>query len=156
MKCLFELKKKNSLSYFRQREGREKKKERSMCVVSCTPPTGDLTWCATQACALTGNQTGDPWVHRPVLNPLSHISQGQGSNLNCYLASCLRESCKFIREALHIPTLSAWASQRKIERQPYRMANTQPAALQSWATVLPQPKLACDVTLLTCRRQYLS
>ena len=37
-------------------------------------------WCApyqgpglaTQACALTGNRTGDPLVHRPVLNSLSH------------------------------------------------------------------------------------
>ena len=31
---------------------------------------------ATQACALTGNQTGDSLVHRPALNPLSHTSQG--------------------------------------------------------------------------------
>ena len=34
-------------------------------------------WLTTQACALTGNQTGDPLVHRPVLNPLSHASQGR-------------------------------------------------------------------------------
>ena len=34
------------------------------------------TWPKTQACALSGNQTGDPLVHRPVLNPLSHTSQG--------------------------------------------------------------------------------
>ena len=34
------------------------------------------TWPATQACALTGNQTGDSLVHRPALNPLSHTSQG--------------------------------------------------------------------------------
>ena len=33
-------------------------------------------WHATQACALTGNQTGDPLVHRLALNPLSHTSQG--------------------------------------------------------------------------------
>ena len=31
---------------------------------------------ATQAGALTGNQTSDPLVRRPVLNPLSHTSQG--------------------------------------------------------------------------------
>ena len=31
---------------------------------------------ATQACALTGNQTGDPLVHRPGLNLLSYTSQG--------------------------------------------------------------------------------
>ena len=34
------------------------------------------TWPATQACALVGNQTGDPLFHSPVLNPLSHTSQG--------------------------------------------------------------------------------
>ena len=34
------------------------------------------TWPATQACALTGNQTSDPLVHRPALNPLSHTCQG--------------------------------------------------------------------------------
>ena len=35
------------------------------------------TWPVTQACALTGNQTSDPLVHRPELKPLSHNSQGQ-------------------------------------------------------------------------------
>ena len=34
------------------------------------------TWPASQACALTGNQIGDHLVHRQVLNPLSHTSQG--------------------------------------------------------------------------------
>ena len=34
------------------------------------------TWPTTQACALTGNGTSDPSVHRPALNPLSHTSQG--------------------------------------------------------------------------------
>ena len=31
---------------------------------------------ATQACALTGNQTRDSLVHRPGLSPLSHTSKG--------------------------------------------------------------------------------
>ena len=30
------------------------------------------TWPVAQACALTGNQTGDPLVPRPALNPLSY------------------------------------------------------------------------------------
>ena len=30
----------------------------------------------TQECALTGNRTRDPLFRRPVLNPLSHTSQG--------------------------------------------------------------------------------
>ena len=34
------------------------------------------TWPATQACALTGNQTGDPLICIPVLNPLNHTNQG--------------------------------------------------------------------------------
>ena len=48
--------------------------EKHQCVVaSHAPPTG--TWPATQACALTGNPTGDPLVCRPALSPLSHTSQ---------------------------------------------------------------------------------
>ena len=35
------------------------------------------TWPATQACALMGNWTGDPLIHKPALNPLSHTSQGR-------------------------------------------------------------------------------
>ena len=53
----------------------EKGGEKHQCVVaSHAPPTGDLA--KTQACALTGNQTSDPLVHRLALNPLNHTSQG--------------------------------------------------------------------------------
>ena len=46
------------------------------CVVSSySPPTGD-SGPQTQACGPTGNQTSDPLVRRPALNPLSHTSQG--------------------------------------------------------------------------------
>ena len=34
------------------------------------------TWPTTQACVLTENWTGDPLVHRPALNSLSHTNQG--------------------------------------------------------------------------------
>ena len=34
------------------------------------------TWPTTQACALTGNLTSNSLVHRPMLNTLSHTSQG--------------------------------------------------------------------------------
>ena len=63
------------------REG-ERKGEKHQCVVaSCAPPTGDLG-CNPGMCP-TGNQTGDPLVPRPALNPLSHTSRGclQSSNL---------------------------------------------------------------------------
>ena len=61
-------------------DGREKERERNIKMwlpLACPQPG---TWPATQACALTGNRTGDPLVHRPVLNPLSHTSQGPGAN----------------------------------------------------------------------------
>ena len=56
--------------------GREKERERKINVwlpLMCSPLR---TWLATQACAVTGNQTGDLLVHRLVLNPLSYTSQG--------------------------------------------------------------------------------
>ena len=58
----------------RGREG-EREGEKLQCVVaSHVPPLG--TWPATQACALTGNQTGDPLVHKLALNLLSHTTHG--------------------------------------------------------------------------------
>ena len=59
-------------------EGREKERGKNINV--WLPLMYSLlgTWPATPACALTGNQTSDPLVHRPVLNPLSHTSQGSG------------------------------------------------------------------------------
>ena len=65
-------------------EGREKERERNINVwLPHMPPTGDLTWPATQAHALTGNRTGNPLVHRLVLNPLSHTSQGTFTFYSC-------------------------------------------------------------------------
>ena len=60
----------------RERGRAEKERERnsSMSLPLMPPLLG--TRPTTQACSLTGNQTSDPLVHRPVLNPLSHTSQG--------------------------------------------------------------------------------
>ena len=61
-------------------EGRETESERNINVrernVCWLPLAHPLlgTWPATQTCALTGNQTGNLSVQRPVLNPLSHTS----------------------------------------------------------------------------------
>ena len=56
-------------------KGREKERERNIDV--WLPLTGLQlgTQPATQACALTGNQTGDPLVQELALNPLSHTSE---------------------------------------------------------------------------------
>ena len=64
------------LFIYRQR-GREGEGEGEKCqclVASHVPPLG--SWPATQECALTGNQTSDSLVHRPMLRPLSYTSQG--------------------------------------------------------------------------------
>ena len=49
-------------------------RETSIGCLSRVPQLG--TWPATQACALTGNQTSDLLVRRLTLNPLGHTSQG--------------------------------------------------------------------------------
>ena len=66
------------LFIFRQRGSGGRKKERNYIVwlTLMRPLLG--AWPATQACALSGNRTGDLLVRRPVLNPLSHSSQGWG------------------------------------------------------------------------------
>ena len=62
--------------FLEREEGRVKEREGNTNVwlpLACPTP-GTLP--ATQACALTGNQMGDPLVRRPALNPLNHTSQG--------------------------------------------------------------------------------
>ena len=56
-------------------EGKEEEREGNINV--WLPLTLPLlgTRPATQACALTRNQTGNTLVHRPAFNPLSHTSQ---------------------------------------------------------------------------------
>ena len=69
-------------------EGREKEREPLMCErnINLLPLTHPqpVTWSATQACALTRNQTTDLLIHCPVLNALSHTSHG-GSLLHTLL-----------------------------------------------------------------------
>ena len=55
--------------------GREKERDRNINGLPLAHPQLG-TWPVTQACALTGNPTGDLSVHRPALNSLSHTSQG--------------------------------------------------------------------------------
>ena len=64
------------LIYFRER-GKEggSEEEKYQCVVPLAHPQAG-TQPAIQACALTGTQSGDLWVHRLRLNPLSYTSQG--------------------------------------------------------------------------------
>ena len=59
---------------FLERGEGEREGEKHQCVSLMHPLLG--TWPTTQACALTGNGTSNPSVCRPVLNPLTYISQG--------------------------------------------------------------------------------
>ena len=58
--------------------GERKKKDMEKNINVWLPLARPLlgTWPATQVCALTGNQTGNPLVSRLALNLLSHTSQG--------------------------------------------------------------------------------
>ena len=58
---------------FRER-GREGERNVNVWLPLACPLLG--TWPTTQACALTGNRTGDPLVHRLMLHLPSHTSQG--------------------------------------------------------------------------------
>ena len=60
------------LFIFRERGRSEKKREIN---ISVWLPLALVTWPTTQACALPGNRTSDPWVFRPALS-LSHTNRG--------------------------------------------------------------------------------
>ena len=59
---------------------KEKERERNISVWLPLMCPLLRTWSAAQACALIGNPTGDPLVHRLALSPLSHTSQGSSAN----------------------------------------------------------------------------
>ena len=65
---------KGFISLFLERKEKEREGNINVWLHSC-PLLG--TWLATQACALTGNRTGNSLVRRPALNPLSYTSQEQ-------------------------------------------------------------------------------
>ena len=71
---------------------RARMREKLQCVVASHAPLMG-TWPASQACALTGNRTSDLLVHRPVLNSLSHTSQGS-ADFREQFAKATREMTK--------------------------------------------------------------
>ena len=87
---------KDSIYFGRQGKDRRNRRETLMCEriidrLTLTRPQPGI-WPATQACALTGNQTGDLLVCGTMPNPLSHTSQGSLS-LRPFLRS------RFLQEA---------------------------------------------------------
>ena len=70
--------------YLLLKRGERKEKERERNISVWLPLMHSLleTWPSTQACALPGNQTSNPLVHRLALNPLSYTSQGSFNKLS--------------------------------------------------------------------------
>ena len=89
--------KKDFIYLFQRGKGREKERERNIDVwLPLTCPLLGI-WPATQACALTGNQSGDPLIHRRALNPLRHTYQGPiilFDLLICFLHFSLSSVCE--------------------------------------------------------------
>ena len=81
-------------------EGRQKERERNinMWNIDLLPLTCPQlrTWPTTQAYALTGNRSGNLFVHRLVLNPLSHTSQGSFLFLKTNIFACFRLLAHFL------------------------------------------------------------
>ena len=70
---LYSFLKKNYLFIFGERE-REGERERNIDVWLPLVCLQLGTWPATQACALPGNRTCDPLIHRPAFNPARAVS----------------------------------------------------------------------------------
>ena len=81
--------------------GERKKKERerniSVWLPLVCPTLG--TWLTTQACALTGSQTGDALVCLSALNPLSYTGQGCLLFLNSFVENKL----------IHVKEIYTWS-----------------------------------------------
>ena len=67
---------KRSYLFIFRKWGREGERERNINVLLPVMYPLPGAWPSTQACALTGNRTGDPLVCRLALNLLSHTIQG--------------------------------------------------------------------------------
>ena len=76
MNCAFDFLKRFYLLIFRERgrEGEREGEKHHVWLPLRGPPLG--TWPTAQACALTGNRNSNFLVCRPMLNPLSHTTQG--------------------------------------------------------------------------------
>ena len=80
--------------YLYRGKGRGKERERNITVwlPLMDPLLG--TWPATQACGLDWESTSNPLVCRPVLNPLSHTSQGSMFIWTCIIYQALGQAPK--------------------------------------------------------------
>ena len=106
----------------RGREG-EKEGEKHQCVretlIDClSPALQPGTRPATQACALTGNRTGDLLFCRMILNQLSHASQGSSTPRlfkNKIVVHPVREKMGF---SIGLPGDSRGKKEQKEQRRP--------------------------------------
>ena len=83
------------LFVYLERKGKgERKRGRETSTCGCLERPRRGTWSITQACALTGNRTGNPLVHRLAFSPLSYTSQGRcPSFANLLYSRSVAEGC---------------------------------------------------------------
>ena len=119
-----------------------------MCGCLTHPPSG--TQPATQACALTGNRTHDPLVHRLALNPLSHASQGSIHFLNLVISplSPLLLSSFIVAQLLYTFLTSflspvSSGSHSSDKHAPFKHTNGLPSKIFQWL-VIPYGKIHWD------------
>ena len=113
------------------------------------------TWPKTQACALTGNRTSNPLVHRPALNPLSHTSQGYNRYYFFICSYCLLLVYRNMIDFCMWPCFSLFQNEKLIVSVSFfhgflGVFYTDSAACKQGSTVsvlLPVIAFSCNISL---------
>ena len=99
-------------------DGREKERKRNINVWLTFSRPQLETWPAIQACAMIGNQTGNPLVRRLALNPLNHTSQG--------CRECFESKCIFLFKIYLFLERGREGSEREGEKHQCVVASHEP------------------------------
>ena len=121
-------------------EGKEKGRERNINVwlLLAHPPLG--TWPTTQVCVLTGNQTSDPLVCRPALNPLSHTSQGSHRFFSSLLSL---HTQKYSLKCLVVFEASPEIFGKELKLNPIQ-------CISLWKIIIKKPQLLSSFIMVPC------
>ena len=142
-------------------EGKEKERERNINVwLPLTCPILQ-TWPTAQACTMTGNQTHDPLVHSPVLNPLSHTSQGKFSFFLVFTYKQYHTAgVPNVPAADWYQSAACWepgsTAGGKLECNALESSRHHPHHSRGWKNCLPQNQSLAPKRLGTAVVQYLS
>ena len=118
-------------------------RETSMNCLLHAPQLG--TWPETQACAMTGNWTGDLSVHGPALNPVSHISHGHFNLFKVY--NLVVYIHKVVQPLPQIPEHNPESSYLPIPTSSHALETT---GIPSVCMNLPNLEISCKWNHTTC------